>query len=118
MTEPSVPPRSDPADADALAGAVELARAAAVETAGDRELVGEHLGAAPEPVAPETDEVSPEAHQIGAINTVVFGPRMVGHNTDYWGFAESYRAQMAGARLDRVTVFGAGGAGSSVGSGP
>ncbi len=52
MTESSVPPRSVPADADALAGAVELARAAAVETAGDPDLVGEHLGAVPEPVAP------------------------------------------------------------------
>lgn len=67
-------------------------------------------------VMPLLDEVAPEATAIGSVNTVVFRPRTVGHNTDYWGFAESFRTQMAGARLDRVTVFGAGGAGSAVGA--
>ena len=62
------------------------------------------------------DEVAPEAMAIGAVNTVVFGQRSIGHNTDYWGFAESFRSRMAGARLDRVTIFGAGGAGSAVGA--
>jgi len=65
-------------------------------------------------VMPLLDEIAPEASAIGAVNTVVFGPRTVGYNTDYWGFAESFRSQMAGARLDRVTIFGAGGAGSAV----
>jgi len=67
-------------------------------------------------VMPLLDEMAPEADMIGAVNTVVFGPRTVGHNTDYWGFAESFRAQMAGVALGRVTVFGAGGAGSAVGA--
>jgi hypothetical protein len=44
-----------------LAAAVEAARAAAVETAGDPALVGDHLGATPEAVAAPSDEVGPEA---------------------------------------------------------
>ena len=67
-------------------------------------------------VMPLLDEVSAEALTIGAVNTVVFGRPTIGHNTDYWGFTESFRSQMAGAALERVTVFGAGGAGSAVGA--
>ena len=66
VTEPSARPRSAPAADDVLAAAVELARAAAVETAGDPALVGDHLGALPEPVAPETGEVAPEVLGRGA----------------------------------------------------
>jgi shikimate dehydrogenase len=65
-------------------------------------------------VMPLLDAVAPEAKAIGAVNTIVFGQRTIGHNTDYWGFAESFRSQMNGVCLDRVTVFGAGGAGSAV----
>jgi hypothetical protein len=82
VTEFSVPPRSVPADADALAGAVELARDAAVETAGDPDLVGEHLGAVPEPVASETDEVPPEA--LGEVLTHVFASRLAGYGGWHW----------------------------------
>lgn len=67
-------------------------------------------------VMPLLDQASPEAEVIGAVNTVVFGPRRTGHNTDAWGFAESFRAQMAGAGLRRVALFGAGGAGSAIGA--
>lgn len=66
-------------------------------------------------VMPLLDDIAPEARAIGAVNTVVFGPRTAGHNTDTWGFAESFRSQMAGVPLGRVTIFGAGGAGSAVG---
>lgn len=62
------------------------------------------------------DTVSPEADAIGAVNTIVFGQSIVGHNTDYWGFAESFRTQMDGVGLERVCIFGAGGAGSAVGA--
>jgi shikimate dehydrogenase len=65
-------------------------------------------------VMPLLDDVASEANAIGAVNTVVFGQRTIGHNTDYWGFAESFRERMQGVSLDRVTVFGAGGAGSAV----
>lgn len=62
------------------------------------------------------DELSPEAAAIGAVNTVVFTEerKAVGHNTDCWGFAESFRSRMAGAKLDRVLLLGAGGAGKAV----
>ncbi len=61
------------------------------------------------------DDLSPEAQAIGAVNTVVFdGGRAEGHNTDSWGFAESFREGMTGASKDRVAVFGAGGAGAAV----
>lgn len=65
-------------------------------------------------VMPLLDEVSAEAAVIGAVNTIVFGDRMVGHNTDYWGFSQSFQAQMDGVRMENVTVFGAGGAGSAI----
>jgi shikimate dehydrogenase len=61
------------------------------------------------------DGLSPEAAAIGAVNTVVFrdGVRL-GHNTDCWGFAESFRRGLQGATLDRVLQIGAGGAGVAV----
>jgi shikimate dehydrogenase len=60
-------------------------------------------------------DLAPEAAAIGAVNTVVFRDgRRVGHNTDCWGFAESFRQQMAGCSLDSVLLFGAGGGGAAV----
>lgn len=64
---------------------------------------------------PSLDRLSPEAAAIGAVNTVVFAAGgKEGHNTDSWGFAESFREDMAGVALDRVAMFGAGGAGAAV----
>jgi shikimate dehydrogenase len=61
------------------------------------------------------DALSPDAEGIGAVNTVVFdGKRRIGHNTDAYGFAESFRRGLAEARLDRVVQLGAGGAGAAV----
>ena len=61
------------------------------------------------------DELSPEAAEIGAVNTVVFkAGRAVGFNTDCWGFAESFRRKMQGAKLGSVLLLGAGGAGKAV----
>lgn len=59
--------------------------------------------------------LSPDAAAIGAVNTVVFkdGGR-TGHNTDSWGFAESFRENMAGCPLNDVVQLGAGGAGAAV----
>ena len=65
-------------------------------------------------IMPLLDEVSVEARLIGAVNTVVLGSLRSGHNTDCWGFSESFRKEMAGVALDRVAVFGAGGAGSAI----
>lgn len=59
--------------------------------------------------------LSPDAQSIGAVNTIVFGDAAgVGHNTDGWGFAESFRAEMADLAPGEVTQFGAGGAGAAV----
>jgi shikimate dehydrogenase len=61
------------------------------------------------------DELSPDAAALGAVNTVVFTEgRTIGHNTDWWGFAESFRRELADAPRDRVVQFGAGGAGAAV----
>ena len=61
------------------------------------------------------DALSPEADAIGAVNTVVFeGKRRIGHNTDAYGFAESFRRSLPESRLDRVVQLGAGGAGAAV----
>lgn len=63
------------------------------------------------------DELSPQAHQIGAINTVTFaGGRMTGHNTDRIGFQRSFeetfgRPAIAGRS---ALLIGAGGAGRAV----
>lgn len=63
-------------------------------------------------VIPFLDQLSDEARAIGAVNTVVLkdGERY-GHNTDWWGFAESFRRGLPGAGLSSVLQIGAGGAG-------
>jgi len=60
------------------------------------------------------DELSPQADDIGAVNTVVFrdGKRH-GYNTDAYGFAESFRYVLPGAPVDHVVQLGAGGAGAA-----
>jgi shikimate dehydrogenase len=60
------------------------------------------------------DDLSPEAAAIGAVNTVLLGARAVGHNTDSWGFAESFRETLDGVRTERILQLGAGGAGAAV----
>lgn len=66
-------------------------------------------------ILPLLDKLSDAAQVVGAVNTVVLSDgRRFGHNTDCWGFMESFRRGMAGAPLDRVVQFGAGGAGAAV----
>jgi shikimate dehydrogenase len=60
------------------------------------------------------DALSPEGAAVGAVNTVLLGARSIGHNTDSWGFAESFRETLAGVRKERVLQYGAGGAGAAV----
>lgn len=62
-------------------------------------------------VMPMLDEISEEARQIGAVNTIKnSGGRLCGYNTDYYGFCRM--AQKAGVSFKgkRVTVIGSGGA--------
>ena len=60
------------------------------------------------------DELSDEAREIGAVNTVLFrSGKRIGHNTDCYGFEESFRRQLPEASLDKPVQFGAGGAGAA-----
>ncbi|MCR4859461.1 MAG: hypothetical protein K5910_02215 [Bacteroidales bacterium] len=68
-----------------------------------------------EAVLPLLDFVSPEARQIGAVNTIVNRDgRLFGYNTDYFGFsalADRLRIDFKGKR---VLILGAGGAAKTV----
>ncbi len=71
-----------------------------------------------EAVIPLLDEVSPEAKQIGAVNTVVIGrdARTRGDNTDRVGFRRAFEETIGVAAIagKRAAVIGAGGAGRAV----
>ena len=72
---------SDPAAAgsDAPSTAVEQARAAAVDTAGSPDLVGEHLG-----TVPETSSALPVGGDLGEVVTHSFTSRLPGYVGWYW----------------------------------
>jgi Protein of unknown function (DUF3027) len=89
VTEPS----TTPAHAPGLAAVIDLARAAAVETAGDPALVGEHLGAMQEPVDAGTVEA------LGEVLTHTFASRLPGYVGWHWAVTV---ARVPGA--DEVTV--------------
>ena len=66
-------------------------------------------------IIPLLDRLAPEASAIGAVNTVVFqNGAIIGHNTDWCGFAESFRRELQNVSLNRVLQIGAGGAGAAV----
>jgi shikimate dehydrogenase len=66
-------------------------------------------------VIPYLNGLSDGAAAVGAVNTVVFRDgRRIGHNTDWFGFAEGCRRDLPDVRFDTVTQLGAGGAGSAV----
>jgi hypothetical protein len=78
VSEPSLPSRSLPAGADAvLSAAVDVARTAAADTAGDPALVGEHRGVVVEPEAGD-----PEL--LGAVLTHVFDSALPGYAGWHW----------------------------------
>ena len=66
-------------------------------------------------ILPLLDELSDAAREVGAVNTVVLkGGRRHGHNTDMWGFRESFQRGLTGVARDEVILLGAGGAGVAV----
>jgi len=71
-----------------------------------------------EAVLPLLDEVSAEARQIGAVNTVTIGPggRTAGYNTDRVGFRRAFEEAFGQAAIaSKVALLvGAGGAGRAV----
>ena len=67
-------------------------------------------------VMPFLTDLSDESRAIGSVNTVVFdGDRRIGHNTDCYGFRQSFIDRLPGAALGRVAQLGAGGAGAATG---
>jgi hypothetical protein len=82
VPDSSAAPRSAPSAGDPLDAAAAQARAAAVETAGDPALVGEHLGADPERVAPATGDVDADA--LGEVWTHTFASRLPGYVGWHW----------------------------------
>ncbi|WP_353645314.1 shikimate dehydrogenase [Mesorhizobium sp. WSM2239] len=66
-------------------------------------------------IMPLLDGLSEAAEALGSVNTVVLRDgRRTGHNTDLWGFKESFRQGMADAPRASVLLLGAGGAGAAV----
>jgi hypothetical protein len=103
VTESPAPARSESAPTgDVLAAAVEQARAAAVETAGDPTLVGDHLGATPEPTAPATDEVPAEA--LGEVLTHTFASRLPGYVGWHWAVTVARAPGVDAVTVDEVVL--------------
>lgn len=66
-------------------------------------------------VIPLLNDLSDDARALGAVNTVVLKDgKRIGHNTDWFGFAENFKRGLSNARRDHVVQLGAGGAGSAV----
>ena len=66
-----------------------------------------------EAALPFLDELDDTARAIGAVNTVIVrGGKLIGSNTDAYGFAENIRAGLTGTH--KAVVLGAGGAAKAV----
>ena len=62
-------------------------------------------------VIPFLDELSPVAKRLGAVNTIVRRDgKLIGHNTDYFGFLTMVRASGLEVAHKKVLVLGSGGA--------
>lgn len=67
-------------------------------------------------VIPYCDELSPQAHRLGSVNTLVRLPdgKIYGDNTDYFGFADLVKSSSITVAGRRAIVLGSGGAGVTV----
>ena len=62
-------------------------------------------------VIPYLDELSPRARELGAVNTIVRRDgKLIGHNTDYFGFAQMLQQSGLDVGGKKVLVLGSGGA--------
>ena len=62
-------------------------------------------------VIPYLDELTPRAKKLGAVNTIVRREgKLIGHNTDYFGFQTMVRASGLDPAGKKVLVLGSGGA--------
>ncbi|MGH3411837.1 MAG: shikimate dehydrogenase, partial [Marmoricola sp.] len=67
-------------------------------------------------VVPLLDDLTQDADDLGAVNTVVFRDgRTLGANTDWSGYGRAFRRVLPDAVDDPVVLLGAGGAGVAVG---
>ena len=65
-------------------------------------------------IAPLLTDLSEDARLLGAVNTVLLRDgKRIGHNTDWWGFAENFRQGLPDAGTERVVQLGAGGGGAA-----
>ncbi len=61
-------------------------------------------------VIPYLDELSPLAQRLGAVNTIVRrSGRLIGHNTDYFGFSSMVRRSGLDPRGKKCLILGSGG---------
>ncbi len=62
-------------------------------------------------ILPYLDELSPEAEAIGAVNCVVRNNdnKLIGYNTDYYGFMESLKPLLTNRNITQALVLGASG---------
>lgn len=68
-----------------------------------------------EAVIPFLDELSNEAYDIGAVNTIsIRNGKRVGYNTDAYGFEMSLRKFLGGTKVDRALILGTGGASKAI----
>jgi hypothetical protein len=89
----------DSVPSDVLTGAVDLARAAAETTAGDPAVVGEHLGAGPEPLGAEG---APTV--LGEVVTHSFASRLPGYVGWYWAVTLAHVPGGDGVTVDEVVL--------------
>jgi hypothetical protein len=87
---------------DLLLAAVEQARAAAVETAGDAQLVGEHLGTVREQDAPTSADVPVEA--LGDVVTHTFASTLPGYVGWHWAVTLAHAPGQDAATVDEVVL--------------
>lgn len=68
-------------------------------------------------VIPHLDELSAQAQILGAVNTIVRkNGRLIGHNTDYFGFKTMLRQLPVDVRNKKVLILGSGGASNTAAS--
>lgn len=66
-------------------------------------------------VIPYLDELTPTAKKLGAVNVIVRrNGRLIGHNTDFFGFQTMLAASRLDIRSKKVLVLGSGGASNTV----
>ena len=66
-------------------------------------------------VIPFLDELEESARRVGAVNTIAFRQgRLIGYNTDVYGFGTSLNGFLAGDPIESALVLGTGGASKAV----